>query len=177
MNRKNNFKKLTLSAVFLALGLVLPFMTSQIKEIGDTLLPMHLPVLVCGLVCGAGYGGVIGLILPIMRSMLFSMPPLYPNSIWMALELATYGFVAGILCFRVKNYKLRYLYFCLISAMVSGRIVWGISKSILLGVSGKAFTFGAFITGVILDSIPGIIVQLVLIPIIVSVIRKSEYIE
>lgn len=81
---RTNTKKTVLSAVFLALGIGLPFLTGQIKEIGDTLLPMHLPVMLCGLVCGAKFGFAVGLILPFLRSVLTGMPPVYPNAVYMA---------------------------------------------------------------------------------------------
>ena len=88
-------KRTVLSAMFLALGMILPLLTMQIKEIGDTLLPMHIPVMLCGLICGYNYGFVVGLILPFLRSVIWGMPPIYPNAVWMALELCTYGFVIG----------------------------------------------------------------------------------
>ncbi len=171
--KNKNLKKLILSAMFLATGIILPFFTSQIKEIGDTLLPMHLPVMLCGLICGPFYGLAVGLVLPILRSVSFSMPPLYPNAVWMALELATYGFVIGLL-YRRKQGEIGHIYLCLVTAMVSGRIVWGIAKTVLLGLAGKAFTFEAFIIGGIIDAVPGIIIQLVLIPLIMSVINKKR---
>ena len=78
-NKKLNVKKLVFAAMFLCIGYVLPLFTSQIKEIGDTLLPMHIPVMLCGLVCGAKYGFLVGAILPIFRSVTFGMPPIYPH--------------------------------------------------------------------------------------------------
>ena len=101
----NKIRKVTLSAVFIALGIVLPMFTSQIKEIGDSLLPMHLVIMLCGLLCGWKYGLASGLILPFLRSLLFHMPPIYPNAVWMALELATYGFVLGLLYNKISNKK------------------------------------------------------------------------
>lgn len=88
--------KLTLSAMFLALGFVLPFFTGQIPQIGNMLLPMHLPVLLCGLICGWQYGLVIGLCLPLVRSMIFGMPPIFPTGIAMTFELAAYGLIVGL---------------------------------------------------------------------------------
>lgn len=170
--KKINLKKLVLSAVFLAIGMVLPLLTAQIKEIGDTLLPMHIPVMLCGLICGGHYGFAVGLLLPFLRSLTFSMPPMYPNAVWMALELATYGLVIGLIYARLKNRSILNLYLCLVASMISGRFVWGIAKSILLGVGGKGFTVQAFIAGGFLDAIPGILTQLILIPIIMSVVRK-----
>ena len=171
---KGSLKNIVLSAMFLAIGLVLPFFTSQIKEIGDSLLPMHIPVMLCGLILGAKWGLSVGFILPILRGILFSMPPVYPNSIWMACELATYGFVIGLLYFGRENKKTGHLYFCLIASMLSGRVVWGITKAVLLGIGGKAFTINAFIVGGFLDAIPGILIQLIIIPVIMGVINYKK---
>lgn len=169
MKNNQKTKRIILSALFLALGIVLPFFTGQIKEIGDTLLPMHIPVLLTGFICGWQWGLVVGLILPILRSVLFSMPPMFPNAIWMAAELATYGVVSGIMYSKAKK-----VYLSLIISMISGRVVWGITKAILLGFGGKAFTLTAFITGGFLDAVPGIILQLILVPIIVKIVNKKE---
>lgn len=169
MNDK--LKRLLLASVFLALGAVLPLFTMQIKEIGDSLLPMHLPVMLCGLICGAKYGGAIGLILPFFRAVTFGMPPLFPNAVWMALELATYGFVIGLLYARKPHGTAR-LYACLIAAMLTGRIVWGISKAVLLGLRGSVFTFGAFISGGFADAALGILLQLVLIPAVMTIYHR-----
>jgi len=171
--KKINLKKISLSAIFLALGIVLPLFTAQIKEIGDTLLPMHIPVLLCGLICGPGYGLAVGFIMPLLRSVTFSVPPIYPNAVWMALELATYGFVVGILYFCRQNKRMGYLYFCLITAMISGRIVWGIAKTILLGLGGSEFTFEAFIAGGLIDSMPGIVLQLLLVPAVMRLLGRT----
>ncbi len=167
---ENNIKKWILSAMFLALGVVLPFFTGQIKEIGDTLLPMHIPVMLCGLICGGKYGFVCGLLTPFLRAALVGMPPLYPNAVWMSLELATYGFVIGYLYSTFKNKQIWWLYCCLVISMISGRVVWGIAKTILLGVAGKSFTLHAFIIGGFIDSLPGIVLQLILIPVIIKLI-------
>lgn len=168
MVKKSNINKTIISALFLAIGIVLPFITGQIKEIGDTLLPMHIPVMLCGLICGAKYGFTVGLILPLLRSIMVGMPPIYPNAVWMSAELATYGFVIGFLYFSYNKKQLWWLYCCLVISMICGRISWGAVKTVLLGVSGKAFTFGAFIGGGFIDAIPGIILQLVLIPVIIK---------
>ena len=171
---KNSVLKNTiLSGAFLALGMVLPLITSQIKEIGDSLLPMHIVVMFCGIFCGAGNGLIVGFILPFLRSMIFSMPPFYPNAVWMAFELATYGFVMGILYGKIGKKNVRYLYLSLVVAMFSGRIVWAIAKTILLGLGGIKFTFAAFITGGFIDAIPGIILQLILIPTVMSLLGEK----
>lgn len=163
---KLNIKKTIISAIFLALGIVLPFLTSQIKEIGDTLLPMHIPVMLCGLICGAKHGFAVGLILPLLRATTVGMPPIYPNAVWMSVELATYGLVIGFLYFSYNKKQMWWLYCSLIISMICGRISWGVTKAALLGMAGKAFTFHAFIVGGIIDAFPGIILQLFLIPLI-----------
>ena len=85
---KFSTKKLTLSAAFLGLGLVLPFLTGQVPQVGSMLLPMHIPVLLCGIICGWEYGLAVGAILPLLRSVIFGMPPMYPTALAMTFELA-----------------------------------------------------------------------------------------
>lgn len=170
-NNKPLFK-LTLSAVFLGMGLILPFLTGQIPEIGNMLLPMHLPVFFCGLLCGAGYGNIVGFVLPLLRSLLFSMPILYPGALAMAFELGTYGLVVGLVYALFQNKNIGTLYLSLIAAMLSGRIVWGIAQVILLGISGKSFALSAFWAGAFTNAIPGIVLQLVLIPAVMLALPK-----
>lgn len=165
-------RRLTLSGVLLALGIVLPLLTGQIKEIGDTLLPMHLPVLLCGFLAGWRYGGLVGLILPFLRSLLFSMPPMFPNAVWMAAELCAYGIVAGLLYSLLKKRGLVGIYISLIGAQLIGRVVWGAVKWILLFSRGGAFTFLAFLTGGFVDAALGIVLQLIIIPLIVSLEKR-----
>ncbi len=163
---------MVLSGLFLAIGMVLPLFTGQIKEIGDSLLPMHIPVMLCGLLCGPGFGAAIGLGLPFLRSVTFGMPPLYPNAVWMALELATYGLVIGIASRGLKIKGVWNTYLSLIIAMLSGRVVWGIAKAVLLGVGGRAFTVSMFIVGGFVDAALGIVLQLVLIPLLMAIIGR-----
>ena len=165
-------KNMVISALFLAIGFVLPFFTGQIKEIGNMLLPMHLPVLLCGLVCGYKYGLAVGFILPVSRSLIFSMPVIYPTATAMAFELATYGFVIGILFAISKKQNLFAIYRALIAAMIAGRIVWGIAQSIMLGFAGNSFGISAFVAGAFLNAIPGIILQLILVPSIVIALDR-----
>ncbi len=172
-----NMLNLVLTAMFLALAIVLPFLTGQIKEIGNMLLPMHIPVMLCGLVCGPQYGLIIGAIAPIMRSALFGMPVMFPSAISMAFELATYGFVIGYLFSHAKWKCIKSLYRCLIIAMISGRVVWGIVQSVLLGLGDKGFSLTAFISGAFLKAVPGIVLQLVLIPVVMLILGKTHLIH
>lgn len=167
--KNKNIRKIIISAMFLSIGLVLPLITGQIKEIGDSLLPMHLPVLLCGLICGGGYGFTVGITLPFLRSAIFGMPPVYPNAVWMAAELAAYGLITGLIYSKFKKKNLTAIYVSLVTAMLSGRAVWGLAKALLLGLGGKSFTFAMFFAGGFADALPGIIIQLILIPIIMKV--------
>lgn len=163
--------RLVLSAMLLAIGLYLPFLTGQIQQIGNMLCPMHLPVLLCGLICGWQYGGVVGFVLPLLRHMLFLMPPM-PNAIAMAFELAAYGIVAGALyaCFRRQG--LGTVYISLIAAMIAGRLVWGTAMLAITGIGGTAFSWQMFLSGAVLTAVPGIILQLVLIPALMAALDR-----
>lgn len=170
--RRNPIWNMVLSAMFIALGIVLPFFTGQIPQIGSMLLPMHIPVLLCGLICGWQYGAVVGFITPLLRSALFTMPP-FITALAMAFELMTYGLVTGLLYSRCKWKCIVSLYRTLLIAMVSGRAVWGIVMVLISGASGSLFTWQAFIAGAFLNAIPGIILQLVLVPGVMLALGKT----
>ncbi|MCM1268492.1 MAG: ECF transporter S component [Bacteroidales bacterium] len=165
-------KKLVLAAFFMALGIVLPFLTGQIQQIGNMLLPMHIPILLCGFICGWQYGLAVGLITPILRSILFGMPALMPTAAAMAAELAVYGLVTGLLYKKLPK-KTPYLYVSLLCAMIAGRIVWGIVCIPLYGMAGNAFSAQIFLAGAFFNAIPGIILQIVLIPVIMMALVRA----
>ena len=173
MSSKRKLYRMILAAMFLALALVLPFLTGQIRQIGKALCPMHLPVILCGFFCGPWYALAVGAIAPLLRFALFGMPVLMPSGIGMCFELATYGVVAALL-YNALPKKKSYIYVSLIGAMLSGRIVWGAVRVILLGLGQFEFGWAAFISGAFLDAIPGIIVQIVLIPILVMTLRRTN---
>jgi len=170
---KTTTKNLTVSAMFLAIGLVLPFITGQIPQIGKMLCPMHLPIMLCGFFCGWQYGAVVGFICPLFRSVLFGMPVLYPSAIGMAFELMTYGIICGIMAAKLGKNSIWKIYLSLIIAMLCGRVVWGLAQVVLLGIKGDAFTFSAFITGGFVNALPGIILQLLLIPVMVRLVAEK----
>ena len=172
MNR-TAIRNLATAAMLFALGLLLPFLTGQIREIGNMLLPMHLPVLLCGFVCGWKYGLAVGALIPIIRSLIFGMPPIYPNAVTMAFELAAYGFITGFLYLILKKKNLTSVYLSLLCAMIIGRIVKGIANAICYGIVNKGYTFVMFISGAFLEAVPGIIIQLVLIPAILLAIGRT----
>lgn len=171
--KPNNTKKLVISAMLLALGYILPFLTGQIKEIGNMLLPMHIPVMLAGLLLGARYGAAIGFILPITRSLIFTMPAMYPNAVAMAFELAAYGLVAGIMMSMLRRFGgIVPIYVSLVTSMLAGRAVWGGAMTLLVRQTESAFTVSAFLAGAFVNAVPGIIIQLVIIPPIVYACHK-----
>ncbi len=171
--KNKNVLKLTYAGLCLALCLVLPFLTGQIPQIGSKLLPMHIPVLLCGFLCGPVWGLGVGLVAPILRSLIFEMPPLFPTAMAMAFELAAYGLLAGLF-YKLLPKKTPYLYAALILAMLGGRLVWGLAMTVLMGVSGKSFSLATFWAGAFANAWPGIILQLVLIPPVVAALKKAK---
>ena len=170
----NKVKKLAVTAMLFAVGMVLPFFIGQIPAIGKMLLPMHIPVLLCGFIVGWQYGALIGFLLPIVRGLVFGMPPLYPNAVAMAFEMAAYGFVSGYLYSHARWQCTKMLYISLVTAMLAGRLVWAFAEVILLGIGGNTFTWEMFAAGAFLNAIPGIIVQLTLIPLIMVALRRAK---
>ena len=158
--------KMILASLFLALSYVMPFLTGQIPEFGAMLCPLHIPILLCGFICGPIWGLGAGAAAPLIRSLTLGMPPLFPTAICMAFELAAYGAVAGLM-HKLLPRKKPFIYLSLIIAMTVGRIVWGIAMFSLIGMKGGAFTLPMFIAGAFTNALPGIIVQIVLIPVIV----------
>ena len=165
-------RKLTYAALFLALAMVLPFLTGQIPQIGSALSPMHIPVLLCGFLVGWPWGLAVGFIAPLLRSVIFGMPAMFPGAVAMAFELAVYGLVSGIL-YRLLPKKKWSIYVTLVVAMLAGRVVWGIARLILAGLSGSSFTWALFLAGAFTNAIPGIILHIVLIPVIVMVLERA----
>ena len=169
-----DIRKLTLAAMFLAIGQVLPFITGQIPQIGAMLLPMHFPIFFCAFFCGPQYAALIGFICPLLRGVLFGMPVLFPNGTAMAFELMTYGFVTGMVYARFKEKTLAAVLISLVSGMLAGRAVWGIAEIILLGIRGTGFTLPMFLAGAFVNAMPGIIAQLILIPLIVRMFSAKR---
>ena len=136
--RKTNVKKMILAALFLAMALVLPFLTGQIPAVGSMLCPMHIPALLCGFFCGWPWGLMVGFVAPVLRSLTFSMPPMFPVAICMAFELAAYGAVSGAPYQKLPKKKSS-IYAALLVAMVVGRIVWGAAQFVCLGLTCARF--------------------------------------
>ena len=177
MKKRNSIKNLTLSAMFLALAFVMPFLTGQIPKIGSMLCPMHIPILLCGFFCGAPWGLVVGFVEPILRSFTLGMPLMFPTAFCMSFELATYGFIAGWLYSKLSKKKVN-VYVSLLCAMVIGRLIWGIIMFCCMGFDVSKFGLSAFLAGAVLNAVPGIVVQIVFIPVLVitleKIVNKSE---
>ena len=167
-------RRTTYAALYLALAMVLPFVTGQIPEIGSMLCPMHIPALLCGFMCGWLWGFAIGCIAPLLRAVTFGMPALFPTAVAMAFELAIYGGMAGFLYQVLPGKKWR-IYVALVISMISGRIVWGIVRFVLAGLTGGSFPFSAFLSGALFTAVPGIVAQLVLIPLLLTALQKAGF--
>ncbi|MDK2801376.1 MAG: hypothetical protein PWP27_2383 [Clostridiales bacterium] len=165
--KTNNIVK---AGLFLAFGLILPYAFHMTGMAGAVFLPMHIPVLLCGFILGEKYGVLIGFVTPFLNSVLTGMPPIYPIGISMALELATYGFVAGWL---YRNRKIN-VWVSLIIAMLLGRFVSGVANYILLTFGGKSFVLQMFLVSAFIKSIWGIIIQLITIPLIIKAVEKTK---
>lgn len=170
-NVKKNTTNLVTAALCLALCMVLPLLTGQMQQIGNMLCPMHFPVLICGFVCGPVYGAIVGFAAPLLRYVLFGMPQILPTGIAMCFELAVYGAVSGIL-YRLLPKKKPYVYVSLIAAMIAGRICWGIVRVILTGAGQYTFTWQAFMAGAFLNAVPGIVLQIMIVPLVVFAVEK-----
>ncbi len=169
--------KMVLSAFFLALAYVMPYITGQIPEVGSMLCPMHIPVILCGFICGPAWGLAVGTTAPILRSLLTGgFPPLFPTAVAMAFELAAYGAVCGILHKLLPRRKAS-VYVSLLSSMIIGRLVWGLVMFICMSATGDVFTFSAFLTGAVINAVPGIIIQIVIIPVIVILLGKTKIVR
>ena len=166
--------RMTVSALCVALGLVLPFLTGQIPKIGQMLSPMHIPVYLCGFLAGPLWGGLVGFLTPLLRSVLFQMPALYPNAVCMAFELCVYGVTAGWF-YRLLPKKLPYLYLSLIASMLAGRAVFGVVKALLLTMDAElqAYTWKLFLADAFINAVPGIVLHLVAVPLLVAAVKKA----
>ena len=174
--KKNQLLKMIIAALFLALAYVMPLLTGQIPEIGSMLCPMHLPVLLCGFICGPFWGLAVGFVAPLLRSVLTGgFPPMFPTAVCMAFELAAYGAVTGLMHKLLPRKKLC-IYLSLLTAMVAGRLVWGAAMFFCVGAQG-GFTFAAFLAGAVTNALPGIAIQIVLVPILVILLENTKILK
>jgi len=172
--KKNTFriKKIVYAAVFLAVALVLPFVTGQIPEMGQALCPMHLPVMLCGFLLGTPWGAAVGFIAPLLRMLIFGMPQM-PMALAMMFELAAYGALCGLMHFVLPK-KIPFIFLSLVTAMVGGRVVLAFVNFIISGFKGTEFSFFPYLLANVTTAIPGLILQIILIPMLVIVFEKLK---
>lgn len=172
----NELKKMILASLFVALGIVLPFLTGGSQELGNMFSLMHIPILLAGFILDYKYGFIVGLLTPILRSVLIGSPPLMPIALSMMFELATYGLITGVM-YKILPKKDINILFSLAIAMIIGRIVWGAAATIFYGIAGWEFTFKTFITAGFITAAPGIAIQLVLIPLLYTRLKETGLLE
>lgn len=171
--KRNLTLQITYSAICLSLCMVLPLLTGQIPQIGKMLCPMHIPVLLCGFLCGWQWGLPVGFIAPLLRALIFGQPPIFPTATAMAFELAAYGAVSGLL-YNLLPKKRVYIYVALGASMLIGRVVWGFVMWACMGISASQFTFALFFAGAFTDALLGIVLQIVLIPLIIMALQAAR---
>lgn len=176
MEQKTAVRRLVISGLLLALGLVLPFLTGQMQALGQAMSPMHIPALLAGLTCGWGWGAALGLVLPVLRSFLFGMPPLVPVALPMTVELAAYGLVCGLAypLFRRRLKRLPAMLLGMVLAMVAGRILGGGAKALVMGLTGDSFTFAMFVSSYFTSTAPGALVHLLVIPPVALALERAH---
>lgn len=173
---KNPIKEIVLASLLIAMGIVLPFLTGSNPQLGGVFLLMHIPAFIAGLVLGAKYGLLVGLITPILRSLTVSMPPLFPQALAMMFELGAYGFFIG-LSYRILPKKPLFVYVSLIIALLIGRGVWGIAASIFYPMAGISFTLDKFIAAAFVTGLPGIAIQVILVPLVFIYLQRTGVLE
>ena len=164
--------EMVISALCVALGIVLPMTMHGIPNAGSILLPMHIPVLLCGLLCGPAYGLACGILTPLLSCVLTSMPSWgYLPS--MLCELAVYGFIAGLLIVLIRTgSQVANVYISLVGAMLLGRVVYGVVNALIFRAGN--YSMEMWLTASFVTALPGIIIQLVVLPLIVLALRKAK---
>ncbi len=170
-NQNTSIRYLIITAICIACGIALPqaFHVIAFESAGKVFLPMHIPILICGFLCGWKYGLLCGLITPFLSSFT-GMPQLFPTAVWMMFELAAYGCISGLL------YKKYNAFISLIGAMFCGRVVLAITQFIIFSMIGQSFDLRVFLVSTFGTAIPGIFLQIIVIPALIKVLHKVGYI-
>ena len=163
-------RKLTHGGFFVALALVLPSMF-HLVGLGQVFLPMHIPVLFAGFICGPVVGMLVGMVSPVLSALLTGMPPLTPPTAQaMVIELGLYGLLTGLLFERLHLGA----YMSLIGAMFAGRVAYGaIAYAILPAFGFPRVPLWAPLLGAVGKSLPGVILQIVCIPPVISLVKRD----
>ncbi|EOD00287.1 ECF transporter S component [Caldisalinibacter kiritimatiensis] len=160
MEKSKKTRELITGGLLLALGILLPMIFHSFGILGKVFLPMHIPVLVGGFFLSPYLALIVGIITPLLSGLLTGMPPMYPMAVIMAFELGTYGIIASL---AVRKFRLS-IVLSLILSMISGRVVAGIVVFILANLFGVQMAPFVFVKGSVVTGLPGIAIQLVLIP-------------
>ena len=175
MNPMSAAKRTVICAMCIALCYVLPIAFHGIG-LGGALSPMHIPVLLCGIVCGGGSGFLCGIIGPVVSSLLSGMPPLL-MLIRMIPELCIYGLAGGLVMKRIHTGSMGAdVYISLIVSMIAGRIAGGIASAVFFTVTSGVYSISLWATSYIVESVPGIIAHLILVPVLVFTLEKARLI-
>ncbi len=159
-----------MSAMCLAIGIILPQALHAIPNAGAVILPMHIPVLICGFICGPYFGLLNGLLTPLLSHLLFSMPPT-PMLGQMIIELGAYGLCSGLFNKVLKfDNELLKNYIVLIISMLCGRLLYGMANALIF--KAGSYSLKIWLTAAFVTALPGIIIQLLIIPIIVRSVKK-----
>ena len=168
-------KRTTLCAACIAMCYVLPIAFHSVG-LGGALSPMHIPVLLCGLICGGGAGFLCGLVGPVLSSLLSGMPPML-MLVRMIPELCVYGLVAGFAMKRLHTgSNTKDVYISMIIAMIAGRIVGGIATAVFFAVTSGVYSVALWFASYFVESIPGIVIHLVVVPVLVFSLQKARLI-
>ena len=165
-----NLRNITYTGFCIALGIILPLLF-HVVGLGSTFTPMHIPVLLCGLCFGPVSGLVCGLVCPFLSAIITGMPPLFPAAFTMTFECTVYGFCSGYL---YRNLKLN-LFVSLILSMIAGRIAGGLLTGFILGFSN--YSFSVFFNSYFVVNLPGVILNLIVVPLLVIAIEKSKVLK
>ena len=175
MNRKNQTVNLVMTGLCIAIGIVLPLALHSIPDAGSVLLPMHIPVLLCGLICGPLYGLACGLLAPFLSSVITQMPPMaYLPS--MLCELAVYGLIAGLFIRLIRTkWTVMNIYVSLVAAMLCGRVIYGVINALIFRAG--SYSMQLWLTASFVTALPGIVIQLVVLPALVLLLQKAGLIQ
>lgn len=169
--KKSGIIDLAVAALCVSLGILIPSVFHLFGQVGSVFCPMHIPVIVCGMVCGWKYGGLCGLIVPPLSFLIIGMPPIYPVGVSMMLELCAYGVIAGLL------YKKCNVFSSLVGAMLGGRVVYGVVNLILTGIAGTSYSLQTFLTAAFVTALPGIVIQLIFIPALIVLLEQVGFLK
>ena len=170
-------RKMTYSAMLLALAVLMPRVAGLIPDIGKTLNLMHIPVLLCGFLCGWPWGLGVGFLAPLLSSAVNGMPGIFPDATVMAFELAAYGAIAGLMYMLLpRKLGAGRIYIALLIAMAAGRVVYGIVYLFLTGLGLVQINDAllAFVwTRAFVKPALGIALQVALVPLLVLALERA----